>query len=507
MVLAASLDSSGPALSGTQVGRWPALRTRLLPVFAIVVCALGTPARLVAQTPPPVQIGGVVVAGSVRTRVESWDWFGTSPNGTYTYPGILARVALAQTRPSRDWQIELSAPMLFALPNQPAGSGPAGQGASYFGANGRETHAAMVFAKQAFVRFKDVGAVKGQSLTLGRMEFIDGTERAQSNGTLAVLQRDRVAARLIANFGFTHVQRSFDGAVYGFERPSTSVTLLVARPTEGVFQVDGWGDLNIELAYGAITHQFGNGADAGQWRVFGAEYYDGRDGVVKTDSRSLATRQADHDHVNVATFGGNCMRAVNGDHGTFDVLFWGAAQFGAWGQLTHRAGAFAAEAGWQPKTPLSPWIRGGFDYGSGDHDPNDAAHGTFFPMLPTPRIYARFPFFNMMNSADSFGELMLRPARSVTIRTDIHAVRLATASDLWYQGGGAYQGTTFGYGGQPVSSRHLATLVDGSADVAVTPRVSVTGYYGYAAGGSASSAVYRASNHAAFGYLELLVRF
>ena len=94
MVLAASLDSSGPALSGTQVGRWPALRTRLLPVFAIVVCALGTPARLVAQTPPPVQIGGVAVAGSVRTRVESWDWFGTSPNGTYTYPGILARVAL-----------------------------------------------------------------------------------------------------------------------------------------------------------------------------------------------------------------------------------------------------------------------------------------------------------------------------------------------------------------------------------------------------------------------------
>lgn len=485
----------------------PCGRTRLIPVFAIVVCALGGPARLTAQTPPPVKVGEVVVSGSVRARVESWDWFGSSPNGTYTYPGILARVAVAQTRPAHDWQLELSAPLLLALPNQPAGSGPAGQGASYFVANGRETRAAMVFPKQAFVRFKNVGGIKGQSLTFGRMEFIDGNERAPSNGTLALLQRDRVSARLIANFGFTHVQRSLDGAVYGFERPSTSVTLLVARPTEGVFQVDGWGELNIELAYGAITHQFGGASDVGQWRVFGADYYDGRDGVVKTDSRSSATRQADRDHVHVATFGGNYVRAINGDHGTFDVLFWGAAQLGAWGQVTHHAGAFAAEAGWQPKTTLAPWIRGGFDYGSGDHDPNDSAHGTFFPMLPTPRIYARFPFFNMMNNADSFGELMLRPARNVAIRTDIHAVRLATANDLWYQGGGAYQGTTFGYVGQPASSRHVATLVDASADVAVTPRVSVTGYYGYAAGGSAPAALNPASNHAAFGYLELLVRF
>jgi hypothetical protein len=480
---------------------------RLIPVLAIVVCALATPVRLEAQTPPPVQIGGVVVSGSVRARVESWDWFGGSPNGTYTYPGILARVAAAQTRPAHDWQLELSAPLLFALPNQPTGSGPAGQGASYFVANGRETHAAMVFAKQAFVRFKDVGGIEGQSLKLGRMEFIDGTERAPSDSTLAALQRDRVSSRLVANFGFTHVQRSFDGAAYGFERPATNVTLLVARPTEGVFQVDGWGELNVELAYGAITRQFGDAADIGQWRVFGASYYDGRDGVVKSDNRSTAARQADHDRVNVTTFGGNYMRAINRGRGTFDVLVWGAAQVGAWGQLTHRAGAFAAEAGWQPRIALSPWIRGGVDFGSGDHDPNDSAHGTFFPMLPTPRIYARLPFFNMMNNADSFGELMLRPSRSVAIRTDIHALRLATANDLWYQGGGAYQGTTFGYAGQPVSSRHLATLVDASADVAVTPRVTVTGYWGYAAGGSASAALYSVSNHAAFGYLELLVRF
>ena len=483
-------------------------RTRRRFVQAVVAFTLTTPSYLAAQAPPPMEIGGIIVSGTVRTRVESWDWFGDSPDGTYTYPGILARVAVGQTRPARDWQLEFSAPLVFALPDQPFGAGPAGLGANYFVANGGKTSAAMVFAKQAFVRFKDIGGIKGQSLTVGRMEFLDGTEASPTNGTLAALQRDRVSARLIANFGFTHVQRSLDGTVYALDRPATNVTLLAVRPTQGVFQVDGWGELNIELAYGAIAHQFGGATDAGQWRLFGAEYYDGRDGVVKTDSHSIAARQADHDHVNVATFGGNYLRAIDRGHGTIDVLFWGAAQIGAWGRLAHRASAFAAEAGWQPKTILAPWIRGGFDYGSGDDDPNDSSHGTFFQMLPTPRQYARFPFFNLMNNADGFVELMLRPARVLTIRTDVHALRLANGNDLWYQGGGAYQPATFGYVGQPVNgNRRLATLLDASADVTVTRRVTVTGYYCYAAGGSASSALYPTSNHAAFGYLELLVRF
>ena len=351
-------------------------------------------------------------------------------------------------------------------------------------------------------------SITGQSLKVGRMEFLDGTEVAPKNGTLAALQRDRISARLIANFGFTHVQRSVDGAVYGLDRPATNVTILVARPTQGVFQVNGWGELNIELAYGAVTHQFGDARDARQWRLFGAEYYDGRDGVVKAENRSVAARQADHGQVRVATFGGNYLRAITREHGTVDVLVWGAVQLGAWGQLAHRASAFAAEAGWQPHTILAPWIRGGLNYGSGDGNSNDSTHGTFFPLLPTPRQYARVPFFNMMNTVDGFGELILRPTRLMTMRSDVHTLRLADAHDLWYQGGGAYQPTTFGYVGQPTSgSRHLATLVDASADVTITPRVTVTGYYGYAAGGPAFSALYPTGHHAALGYVECLVRF
>lgn len=87
-------------------------------------------------------------------------------------------------------------------------------------------------------------------------------------------------------------------------------------------------------------------------------------------------------------------------------------------------------------------------------------------------------------------------------------MRLADGHDLWYQGGGAFQPATFGYIGQPADGhRALATLSDTSADIAVSPRVSVAGYYGYAAGGPASAVSYPTDNNGALGYIELLLRF
>ena len=477
-------------------------------VFALILSHTNLSAQGATAGVQPVQVAGVTVAGSVRARLESWDWFGGAANGTYTYPASLVRIGFGQVRKKHDWQVELSLPLLFGLPEQPVGAGPAGLGANYFIANSRSTSAAMLFAKQAFVRFKNAGGVEGQSLKIGRMEFSDGAEVSPRNGTIAALTRDRVAARLLSNFAFTHVQRSLDGAQYTLDRPGTNVTILAARPTRGVFQVDGWGELNINVFYAALTRQVGGVENQGDWRLFGLGYNDDRGGVMKTDNRSLTARQADRRHLNIGTVGGHYLRAIETPRGPIDVLFWGAAQFGSWGEIAHRAGSYAAEAGWQPKALWTPWIRGGLNYGSGDRDASDATHGTFFQLLPTPRLYARFPFFNLMNTSDAFGELMLRPLPHVTVRADVHSVRLADGNDLWYQGGGAFQPATFGYAGQPADGRRgLATLYDVSADMAVSPRVTVTGYYGYAAGGPASAVNYPTGNHAAFGYVELLLRF
>ena len=262
--------------------------------------------------------------------------------------------------------------------------------------------------------------------------------------------------------------------------------------------------------YCALTRQTRGGTRyAGEWRVFGLGYQDYRDDVLKTDNRPLTVRRLDTDTIGIGTFGGHYLGVATTGIGPIDVLGWGAGQVGSWGTLGHRAGAIAVEAGWQPKAPkLRPWIRGGYAYSSGDSNPNDDTHGTFFQVLPTPRVYARFPFFNLMNSRDGFGELILRPTARLAIRTDLHALSLTDSADLWYQGGGAFQPATFGYAGRP-SNGHtgLATLYDVSADYTFNPHLAVTGYFGHSWGGAVTQAIYPGDHGGQFGYAEAVVRF
>ena len=100
-----------------------------------------------------------------------------------------------------------------------------------------------------------VGSARAHSLAIGRMEFAEGTETTPTDPTLAVLKRDRIQQRLIGTFAFTHGGRSFDGAQYRLDRPGMNLTLFAARPTRGVFQVDGWGELNINVFYGGLTKE------------------------------------------------------------------------------------------------------------------------------------------------------------------------------------------------------------------------------------------------------------
>lgn len=485
---------------------------RLIVVLAIF---LGTAeaAHAQAAATPPVRLGTVVVAGSLRTRSEGWNWFKSSAKDDYVYSGNLARIGLTQTKTRYDWQVEFAVPFLLGLPDDAIASAPQGQlglGASYFAANNKGTNTADLFLKQATFRVKGIGGIAGHSLRVGRMEFMDGTEVVPPNAALAAVKRDRVAHRLLGNFGFSHVGRSFDGVQYVLSNPKLNFTFLAARPTRGVFQVDGWGNLDINVFYGALTGQVGTGGNAAEWRVFGIAYDDRRDGVLKTDNRSPAARRADNESITIGTFGGHYLRMAQTPRGPVDVLLWGALQTGSWGTLDQRAGALAAEAGWQPNVlkKVAPWFRGGYDFGSGDGDPNDTRHGTFFQLLPTPRIYARFPFFNMMNNGDAFGEVILRPSGKLNLRTDVHVLRLAKDDDLWYVGGGAFQPGTFGFVGRPSNNRTgLATLYDVSADYRVNGYASFTVYYGWAAGRPVTEAIYPAGDNASFGYAELTLRF
>jgi len=94
------------------------------------------------------------------------------------------------------------------------------------------------------------------------------------------------------------------------------------------------------------------------------------------------------------------------------------------------------------------------------------------------------------------------------VHASVHSLRLASASDLWYVGGGAFQPSTFGHSGRPSNGHStLATLYDVSGDITAGPRLSIGLYYGHAAGGRLTRSIYPGSGGAGFGCVELLFRF
>lgn len=457
----------------------------------------------------PIKIGGVSFSGSLRARFESWDWFETNvANNDYNFGAATLRLALGQQKEGFEWQVEGAFPLLLNLPNDaivPAPQGQLGLGASYFAANGRQD--ASAFIKQAFIRLKGLGGDKASSLKLGRFEFNDGTETAPADASLAVIKRDHISQRLIGTFGFTHVGRSFDGLHFSRTSKIGNLTFVGARPTEGVFQLRGWKELDVDFYYGAYTKNLKRKSSESDLRLFALHYHDGRR-VLKTDNRPQALRAADTENIRVNTFGGHYIAVAGAGPGRADVLFWGAGQTGRWGRLDHRAGALAVEGGYQFRAKTSPWIRAGYFHSTGDGDPLDGRHNTFFQVLPTPRIYARFPFFDLVNNEDAFVQLRLKPHAKIGLRTDVHHLRLRNRNDLWYLGGGAFQQGSFGYVGRPSNGRkNLGTMLDLSLDVALTPTTSLTIYAAGVRGGGVASRIYPQGRDARYAYVEVTRRF
>lgn len=428
------------------------------------------------------------ITGSIRIRAEDWRWFETGGAGAgeeYTFLGAQLRASAKKQLGPVEGTIELAAPLLWNLPEDAVLAPPRGQlglGAAYYQANG-DSSAAGLFVKQAFL--------KTGGFRIGRFEFGDGMEQAPSSPALAALRRDRIAHRLIGTFAFSHVGRSFDGLQYD----GKGWTLLAARPTAGVFDVHGGNNLDVGLAYASWVHS----TPASDLRLFWAGYRDDRD-LVKTDNRPAPIRTADRDEIEIQTLGGHFLAT----HGNADLVLWGAWQSGDWGQLSHSAYALDIEGGLKLGKGN---VRGGWYYSSGDGAPGDGDHETFFQILPTPRIYARFPFYNGMNSNDLFVQVAVTPSPKWILRSEVHRLALASNDDLWYAGGGAYDDESFGYAGRP-SSGHgdLATVIDLSADWKLDPKTTVGFYLARAFGGNVVDSIFEGDD-ATYAFIEVLRRF
>ncbi len=94
--------------------------------------------------------------------------------------------------------------------------GQLGFGGTYYASNGNNEFPAALFLKQGFARYHF--NQQDKNVRIGRFEFFEGPETKPKNPTIAWLQPNRVAQRLVGNFGFTVASAA-----------STASTAIMAR--------------------------------------------------------------------------------------------------------------------------------------------------------------------------------------------------------------------------------------------------------------------------------------
>ena len=483
---------------------------RALAAFSLLATVASAQSAAPAVSAAPATTLPFSISVLDRTRTNAVNFYGDAPyTTTYPYVEELLRISVAQRFKHLDYQLELSENNVFDVPTTSvdpvAARGQLFLGGTYYAANTSNTLPAAASFKQGFLRFR--GSGPDTSLRVGRFEFFDGQETTPKNPTLAWMQSNRIAQRLIGNFGFSNGQRSFDGVDGHYGKGSWDLTGMAGRVTQGVFNMNSNPELNVDLQYLAYTKR--QLKDHLIFRVFGLGYHDGRTGLTKTDNRALAVRAADHKNIRLGTYGADAITSFPAGPGAVDLLFWGVLQNGQWGVLNQHSGAVAVEGGYRLTHVASkPWLRGGFLHTSGDVNATDGEHNTFFQVLPTPRIYARFPFYDMQNSNDQFVQVVDNPSKKLELRADLHFLQLASNADLWYQGGGAFDNKVFGYTGRPANlHKSFASVADISSDYALTPSLNLNLYYAHSYGKSAISAIYPTGPTGNYGYLELVYKW
>ncbi len=463
------------------------------------------------DTPQPIKMGSVTLNGEVWGRGEGWNWFVGNTRDHYGFGQSLLLLSLTQQSNKIGWKLSLAQPSLFGLPSGAfaAGNGtPVGLGAIYFTANGSNRNVANAFVQEAYVSIRGLDR-NHSTLRIGRFLFNDGREKKPKSEDLAWLVRERISERLIGDSYWTGITRSFDGAHFSSDiGANTNLTLLAARVTKGVFQTDGMGEMDVDTFYGAYTREFPTPRTDSQLRVFGFGYHDGRN-VLKVDNRRLAARQADHADINIGTFGLNyALVAPIRYVGKWDLLIWGAQQIGNWGVLKQWANSGLVELGWHPPVPkLHPWLRAGAFFASGDGNPNDNRHTTFFQPLPTEQLYARLPFYTLQNTEDYTAQIIFQPTHKLELRSELHKVKLHQANDEWYLGSGAFQNSSFGYFALPDNGhRGLANYVDFSAKYQINANLAVNSYIGVMSGKAVETNSLK-GRKGGFTFMEIAYRF
>lgn len=486
---------------------WCAMRR--LRCAALAVLAAGGPAAAGAQAqqPPPApppdgfhatpslywQEGGhrIDVGLSTRVRPESWEAF---TDDTSWYTGTRTRLRLQYGwRNSILAVAELQDVRLNGMDDD-------GTGALALYRNANDGHS-QARGDDVRTLYLETRPTAKSFLRGGRQDIKLGSQEVQyPEPNWKYLKGARLGERLVGTVGWSHVERAYDGFAAGVDVSGVELFAFGAQPTQGVFEAETAyrGLHDIFVGGGSVTVERGTLLANDEIGLFGIYYDDER----PTGRGGLA------DDVEITTLGAHWLGVHPCGPGNFDALLWGAVQTGDYNGLDHFAGAGIIELGYQmPSWFAKPWLRLGVNVATGDDDPADDDHDTFFNVLPTNHLYYGFAdqlaFQNLWNS---FVQLRLTPHPMLALNLFVHQFRLLERDDSRYAGTGAFDDTVFGYAAPaPNGMKNVGTEYDVVATFTPHKAVTVEAGFAWLDGG----AVFRAAaeRDVQFGYVSVELRY
>ncbi len=449
-------------------------------LFIIAIVLMLTFYPIFANPNPSISI-------SYTFRFENWNYFKFRQyQNSYNFYGLKIKPVLNfPFSQNAGLLIGLNLVSLGNLPSNavaPAPAGLLGLGANYYSSNTTLNNSSItaVCIRDLHFYYKS----NSFSLKIGRFSFSDGNELIDKfSPSLKFLKNTRISQRILGPFGFSYVERAFDGITFDYKpNDNTQLTFLYSKPTYGVFELSTANRTidKINLYYFSFNKAIDKNTD---FRLFFANYNDDRNLLKPSNRPNIRGR------TNINNLGLHFIKVIDKPNYLIDFVGWYSYQWGKWGDLDnnsikHSAYAYDLEIGYKIKQiNTQPYFRVYYFKSSGDTNPNDNKHQTFFSFLPTPRIYALFPFYTLQNLQDFGAQLIISPSDKMKLKIDYNILNLSSSKDRWYQGGGAFNNSVFGYVYKnSFNQSTLANMLSLSINYELTKKTSINMFYSIANG-------------------------